>query len=214
MKADAVNGNAKARKYRHLSDLALLQRVLAGEEHAWNELIARFRGLIYRCITKAVHKYQAVLSNEDTDEIFSEVCLNLLRNDMRKLRAYDPTRGSKLGSWLGLIAINTAYDHLRATARQPMLDRIEGCPERADGRPGPLELLLSAERYRRLNSLAAAFSPRDQRFMELYFGRGMTPMEVARQMNISIKTVYSKKNKIRKRLIDLAQASQPTAMAA
>jgi len=42
--------------------------------------------------------------------------------------------------------------------------------------------------------------------MELYFQRGMEPAEVARLMNISVKTVYSKKNKIRNRLVAMAQA--------
>lgn len=197
-----------------LSDLELLEQVLAQDEHAWRELIRRFRGLIFRCITKVLCKYESVLSNEDVNEIFSEVCLNLLRNDMRKLRAYDPDRGSKLGSWIGLITINTSYDHLRVTARQPVLDRIDGFVEREDSCPSPLDQLLEQERYRRLNHLAMDFSPRDQRFLELYYGHGLQPAEVARAMNISVKTVYSKKNKIRNRLVALAEAAQPEAMVA
>jgi RNA polymerase sigma-70 factor (ECF subfamily) len=200
--------------YPSLNDLDLLQEVLSQDEHAWRELIRRFRGLIYRCITKVLCKYESVLSNEDVNEIFSEVCVNLLRNDMKKLRAYDPERGSKLGSWIGLITINTAYDHLRVTARQPVLDRIDGLLDREDSCPDPLDQLLEKERYRRLTNLALDFSPRDQRFLELYYGRGMQPSEVARVMNISVKTVYSKKNKIRNKLVALAQASQPEALAA
>jgi len=38
---------------------------------------------------------------------------------------YDPNRGSKLGSWLGLLAINTTYDYLRATTRRPILDKLD-----------------------------------------------------------------------------------------
>ncbi len=200
--------------YMALSDLALLDKVLLPEEIAWQELIRRFRGLIFRCITKVLCKYESVLSNEDINEIFSEVCFNLLRNDMRKLRKYDPDRGSKLGSWIGLITINTSYDHLRVTARQPILDRIDGVFDREDVGPGPLDQLLAKEKRSWLNFLAADFSPKDQHFMELYFGRGMAPAEIARHMNISVKTVYSKKNKIRNRLVALAHASQPEALAA
>lgn len=210
MKRSALRTRADS-FYQGLSDLALLEHVLAHQERAWRELLRRFRGLIYRCITKALHKYESLLSNEDMDEIFSEVCFNLLRNDMKKLRAYDPDRGSKLGSWIGLISINTAYDHLRVTARQPVLDRVEGAPERPDGAPGPLERLLQKERWSCLNHLAADFSARDQKFLELYYGRGMDPGEVARLMNISVKTVYSKKNKIRKRLLAMAGTVRPAA---
>ena len=197
-----------------LTDMALLEVVLAQQEHAWRELIRRFRGLIFRCIGKVLCRYETVLSNEDINEIFSEVCFNLVRNDMKKLRAYDPARGCKLGSWIGLISINTAYDHLRVTARQPLLDRIEGVIERVDQHPDPLDRLLEKERLSHLNSLATDFSDKDQRFLELYYGRGMKPSEVARVMNISVKTVYSKKNKIRNKLVALALGAPAEAMAA
>ena len=42
--------------------------------------------------------------------------------------------------------------------------------------------------------------------LKLYFARGMAPTEVARLMNISVKTVYSKKHKIRSRLEEMATA--------
>jgi RNA polymerase sigma-70 factor, ECF subfamily len=199
-----------------LPDLSLLGEVLEGDEHAWRELLRRFRGLIFRCVGRVLCKYESVVSSEDINEVFSEVCLNLLRNDMKKLRAYDPERGSKLGSWIGLIAINTTYDHLRVTARQPLLDQIDGVVDDEDGRPSPLDLLLEKERWTRLTCLAMDFSQKDQRFMELYYGRGLAPHEVAREMRISIKTVYSKKNKIRNRLEALARATarQPELLAA
>jgi len=211
--SDARNMNDQER-YASLNDMRLLHAVLRQDEIAWRELIRRFRGLIYRCISKVLCKYESILSNEDVNEIFSEVCFNLLPEDMLMLHAYDPYRGSKLGSWIGLISINTAYDHLRTSARQPMLDRMEISFEREDVSPGPLDLLLDKERWLRLNQLTSDFSPKDQRFMELYFGRGLAPTEVARVMKISIKTVYSKKNKIRNRLVALAHAYPVEAMAA
>lgn len=206
--------NALTSRYPELSDLALLDEVLSGDEFAWRELLRRFRGLIYRCIHKAIAKFDNVLPSEAADEIFSEVCFNLLRNDMRKLRLYDPDRGSKLGSWIGLISINSAYDHLRTCARQPILDQIDGTPDRADQAPSPLDNLLCKERSAQLYQLARDFSPRDRRFMELYFSQGMSPAEVAQRMEISVKTVYSKKNKIRKRLLAMTADERPAAMAA
>ncbi len=208
------NKNLTKQQLPEISDGALLSAVLRREEEAWCELLRRFRGLIYRCITKVLCRYESVLCNETVNEVFSDVCLNLLRNDMKKLRAYDPKRGSKLGTWIGLITIHTAYDNLRVTARQPVLDRIDGVLEREDCVPGPLDQLLSKERRSQVNYLAAEFSPRDRRFMELYFGRGLSPAEVAQVMDISVKTVYSKKHKIQNRLVALAQSSQPAALAA
>jgi RNA polymerase sigma-70 factor, ECF subfamily len=195
--------------YRVLPDGPLLSNVLHNDQVAWNELLRRFRGLVFRCIGKVAGKYDAVLSNEDVNEIFGDVCFNLLRDDMRKLRAYDPTRGAKLGSWLGLLAINTAYDYLRQTSRRPLLDRLDGAAERAGEDPSALDTVLEKERWGYLNTLLADFSARDRRFVELYYGAGLLPEEVAAAMNISVKTVYSKKNKLRSKLLALAGQSPP-----
>ncbi len=191
--------------YRALSDDRLLQLVLRKNQAAWGELMRRFRGLVFRCITKVAAKYDAVLSNEDANEIFGDMCFNLLRDDMRKLRAYDPNRGAKLGSWLGLLAINTAYDYLRQTSRRPLLDRLDGTLDRAGDGPSALDAILEKERWGYLNTLLSDFSARDRRFVELYYVGGLMPDEVARAMGISVKTVYSKKNKLRTRLLALAE---------
>jgi RNA polymerase sigma-70 factor (ECF subfamily) len=190
--------------YRTMLDGPLLEMVLVKDRDAWNELLRRYRSLIFRCITKVAAKYDAVLSNEDANEIFGDMCFNLLRDDMHKLRAYDPARGAKLGSWLGLLAINTAYDYLRQTSRRPMLDRLEHAPERAGDGPSALDSLLEKERWSYLNYLLSDFSEKDRRFVELYYGHGLLPEEVAAAMGISVKTVYSKKNKLRTKLMALA----------
>jgi RNA polymerase sigma-70 factor, ECF subfamily len=195
---------------RHLPDGELLQAVLAHDERAWRELLRRFRSLIFRCITKVAGRYDAVLSNEDVNEIFGDVCINLLRDDMRKLRLYDPARGSKLGSWLGLLSINTAYDYLRATSRRPLLDKLDGAQDRPAADPSALDTLLDKERWDYLNALLYDFADRDRRFVELYYGRGLLPEEVAAEMRISVKTVYSKKNKLRNKLEAIA-GSDPAA---
>ena len=46
----------------------------------------------------------------------------------------------------------------------------------------------------------AEFSNKDQEFVRMYFVEGLAPEEIADEMGISVKTVYSKKHKIRSRL--------------
>lgn len=190
--------------YRSLDDRALLAAVLRRDEDAWRELVRRFRGLIYHCINVALKRTDGALPPEECDEIFCEVCVNLLRNDMGKLRRYDPARGTKLGTWIGLISIRTCYDHLRAASRRPQLDGGDGVPEHQDEGPGPLELLLLKERRGRLHALVTDLTPRERCFFDLYYRLGLDPGEVARQMEVSVGTVYAKKNKLRARLLSLA----------
>ena len=65
-----------------------------------------------------IAKRRNAKNGSSANEIFGDVCFNLLRDDMRKLRLYDASRGTKLSSWIGMIATNVAYDYLRGTARE------------------------------------------------------------------------------------------------
>lgn len=179
----------------------LLRRVLRGEDRAWTELVRRYRALIYRCITKVTGRYAPYLATADLDEIYADVLMALLRDDMRKLRLYNPARGTKLGSWIGMISVNAAYDYLRSVGRRPMLDRLDGAPDpHEECDRTPLDVLIEKERWEQLNGLLAGFSDKDRAFLDLYYAQGLDPDVVADQMAISLKTVYSKKHKIRAHL--------------
>jgi RNA polymerase sigma-70 factor (ECF subfamily) len=175
--------------------------VLLAEDRAWSELVSRYRALIYRCVTKVTSRYAPSLSSVDIDEIYADVLMNLLRDDMRKLRLYNPNRGTKLGSWIGMISINSAYDHLRSAGRRPMLDRVDGSPDpHEESDRSPLDVLIEKERWGSLNNLLTDFSDKDRTFLSLYYGEGLDAAAVADRMSISLKTVYSKKHKIRAHL--------------
>jgi len=183
------------------TDAQLLVRVLSNQDVAWTELVRRYRALIYRCITKVTGRAGG-RGGIDVDEIFADVMMQLVRDDMHKLRIYDASRGSKLSSWIGMISINATYDYLRAAGRRPLLT-TDGEPlepsERDDH--SPLDALLEKERWSHFHEILAEFTDKDRTFVELYFQRGMEPDAVAAHMQISLKTVYSKKHKIRAHLV-------------
>lgn len=190
--------------YTALTDQLLLPAVLRRDPRAFAELLRRYRGLLYRCITRITGRYQRVLASEDLDEIFAEVCVALWADDLRRLRAFDPSRGMKLGSWLGLITNHATYDFLRRVARRPAKEDLAVLPDLVADDEDPLEELLLAERRAQLGVLTAELSVRDQEFVATYFGEDRDPEEVASALGISVKTVYSKKNKITTRLLDRA----------
>jgi len=184
------------------SDAGLLKSVLRSDSRGWAELVRRYRPLIYRCITKVTLKYAPTLSSADLDEIYAEVMMQLVRDDMHKLRIYNPARGTKLGSWIGMISVNAAYDFLRGAGRRPLLDKVDGAidPHEEVDRT-PLDLLIEKERWGHLNEMLSDFTDKDRMFVELYYQKGMEADEIAAEMQISLKTVYSKKHKIRAHLM-------------
>lgn len=191
-----------ARKPVDWSDEELLANVLRNQGVAWSELVRRYRALIYRCISKVTLRYAPTLASADMDEIYAEVMIQLVRDDMHKLRIYDPGRGAKLGSWIGMLAVNAAYDYLRSAGRRPILNREGNLIETNEEHDrSPLDHLLEKERWDHLNGMLMDFTDKDRTFVDLYYRRGMEAEQVAEEMQISLKTVYSKKHKIRAHLM-------------
>ncbi len=183
----------------------LLSGLLGDDQRAWQTFNTRYSRLIYRCITKVTGRFSAVVGPDDIREIYAALCLSLLANDKRKLRTFEPGRGNKLGSWIGMLAIHAAYDYLRGLKREPKRGCLTEAETLSSQTPDPYEEVLMRQRARIVARLLESFSDKDRQFITLYYGEGMDPELIARHMQISVKTVYSKKHKIRTRLAELLE---------
>ena len=99
-----------------------------------------------------------------------------------------------------MLATNAAWDHLRTIARQPQTTAPADAELISSPCADPYEQLLDKQRWLQVNETLSSFSDKDRAFVQMYYVDGLSPEEVAEQMNISIKSVYSKKHKIRCRL--------------
>lgn len=183
----------------------LVAAMLASDDLAWVEFHKRYARLIYRCITKITGRFASMVSPEDIREIYSTLVLQLVSNDMHKLRSFDPERGNRLGTWIGMLAINAAYDHLRSVRREPNRGSLSEAETMWCEQPDPFAEVDRKQREQVLAEMLREFSAKDRQFVMLYFDQGLDAEEVASRMQISVKTVYSKKHKIRTRLERLLQ---------
>jgi RNA polymerase sigma-70 factor, ECF subfamily len=189
---------AKADRFE--SDEDLIAGMTANDPAAWREFQTRYDRLIMRCITKVTRRFSSIVSQDDVREVYATLYVSLLSNDMHKLRTFDPERGNRFSSWIGLLAINAAYDHLRSLKREPQKECITEAMDLSCDMPDPFELTSEHERHAIAQKTLEDFSEKDRTFAALYFGEGMDPQAIADKMNISVKTVYSKKHKIQSRL--------------
>lgn len=180
-------------------EVALLARLLVDEPAAWREFNARYSRLLLSCIARVTARF-GYSSADDVQEIYAALCLQLLSNDKRKLRSFEPGRGTRLGTWLGLLASHAAYDFLRSVRRAPKLDGLSSAECVCSELPDPSEATLMGERSRLLAAALSELSDKDRQFIELYYGHGLSPEEVAERMGIQVKTVYTKKHKLQGRL--------------
>jgi RNA polymerase sigma-70 factor (ECF subfamily) len=189
--------------YQACDEQTLLTGLLADDAAAWREFNTRYARLIYACISRVTARFGSVVHTDAVAEIYSMLCLGLLSNDKSKLRSYEAGRGSKLGTWLGLLATHTAYDYLRSVRRTPKYSDLSEAEQLSSDLPDPSEQTLVRERAAIAASVLADFSEKDREFVRLYYGEGLSPEAVAKSLRISIKTVYSKKHKIQRRLESL-----------
>ena len=182
------------------SDAELVRALIADDARAWREFNTRFSRLILSTISRVTARFRGVVSQEDVREIYATFSVQLLANDKNKLRSFDPARGNKLSTWLGLLASHTAYDFLRSARREPKRAAMSEAEDLYTPLPDPCESALMRERASLVGKLLADFTDKDRAFIQLYFGEGLAPERVAERLGISVKTVYSKKHKIQARL--------------
>jgi RNA polymerase sigma-70 factor (ECF subfamily) len=190
------------------SDAELVRALLADDPRAWREFNTRFSRLVLSTISRVTTRFRGVVSQEDVREIYATFSVQLLANDKSKLRSFDPARGNKLSTWLGLLASHAAYDFLRSARREPKRAALSEAEDLYSSLPDPCENALMRERASLVGKLLADFTDKDRAFIQLYFGEGLAPELVAERLGISVKTVYSKKHKIQARLQTLLIEAQ------
>jgi len=189
------------------SDIELLQAVIGGKPGAWQTFFKRHERLILACLRRVYNRYHVPLGREQLEDLVGMVCLDLVRGDYKKLRKYDPDRGYRLSSWVGLIATNIAHDALRRRGPPHASTDDEDSPltELQSSLPDPLEVLNHKERVDILAEAVTHLTPTDQEFIRLYYQEQRTPEEIAEASGVSVNTVYSRKNKVRGKLVKLVR---------
>src|SRR3954467_121089 len=118
-RAPVALGGGSPRTPSAWSETELLDRLLASDANAWRELNQRYARLVTSCIQRVVARFSKRVSVDAVEEIYATFSLKLLANDKHKLRSFEPMRGSKLGTWLGMLATHSASCSLRSVRREP-----------------------------------------------------------------------------------------------
>jgi RNA polymerase sigma-70 factor, ECF subfamily len=185
-----------------LDDATLIPSLLSDDERAWRTFHELYSNRLLGAISRVTRRFPQLTGTDHVDEIYGTLCLRLLSDDKRRLRSFDPGRGTPLGAWLCTLARNSAHDFLRDRQRQPWLARISDDGADAEPRsdaPDAFNVCAMREDAEQLEELMTTLSTRDQEFLRAYL-QGLEPEEIAGELGISVSTVYSKKHKILARL--------------
>ena len=180
------------------SDALLIRRIRAGEDEAWNELIARFEGRLLAFVESRLHHRAA------SEDVVQETFIGFLTS----MPNFDVSR--PLESYLFSIAAHKLTDYLRREGRRPALPLAASTTSPGDwDLPGPdrpaSSIARSGERRGlERSALVAVVSAQIDRWRsqgewdklqcaELLFVRGLANKEVAKKLNISEQTVANYK---------------------
>jgi RNA polymerase sigma-70 factor (ECF subfamily) len=177
-----------------------LERLRHGDHDSWNRLATNFAPLVYRWALRTG------LNREDARDVVQDV-FRVVAFDLRAFRREGPS--DTFIGWLFGITRNKIADQFRRARRQPQAaggsDAARALHEIAATEPMSLPSPDDGVRalYDRVLSLIRAeFRLTDWRAFLRVVLDGEAPAEVARELRISVNSVYLAKSRILKRLRD------------
>ena len=195
-------------------DSTLVQRCLANEPDAWHELVVDNRDHVRWAMVRAARSQGMIFSEQDLDDAESSLFLSLMADDARRLRQF---RGqASLRGWLRVAAANLAIDRARSLRRAARRSATLHVVRENDENHDPIHLLPDPDAdteaqlqrrqlHERLHVLCAQLSEEEQHFIDLFFVQEIDFQTISERTGVSAAALYTRKNRIRKRLIELAR---------
>jgi len=160
------------------NDVALMGRVVDGDEAALAILYDRYSVVVYSAVRRILDDVGAA------EEILQDIFYQLWRNASR----FDFTRGS-LAGWLLVTARNRAIDRLRRRSRPVTVELGENLvvlPSRLEAQVSQNEMMSKVKAF-------VGGLPAEQReAMELAYFRGMTHSEIAEHTGEPLGTIKTR----------------------
>ncbi len=180
------------------ADTLLIEQIRAGNEAAWNELIARFEGRLLAFVESRLARRDAA------EDVVQESLIGFLTS----LPNYDPSRS--LESYLFSIAAHKLTDHLRREGRRPAIPLSTGDSSSGDwnlpAKDRRASTMLRSGERRDLEAAALAAAVREQidrwrsrgewwkiQCAELLFVRGWANKDIAVKLNLTEQQVANQK---------------------
>ncbi len=150
---EALNSNPA--NLRDLDDAALAARVATSNDSAaWTEMLRRFEPVIRHQLGRSLSAAHSLLSSDSLDDAMQEFWLAVLKKDRAWLRRFEPERGHKLASWLGLLAWDVGCKQVRTLRRQAKGQPDLDMPEE-DMSPEEMAIAIELHLERKANKRAA-----------------------------------------------------------
>ena len=173
------------------ADESLIERTLQGDLAAFEQLVERHRGIVYRVAAR-------IVGPDDAEDVSQDAFL-------RAFHRLEQYRGNAaFRTWLLQITQNTALNTLSRTRRRPT-QTVDDPPEAADRDPvrQPVTELERRERQQRLELKLRTMRPEYSSLLVLRDLEGLSYNEIAEVLAMPLGSVKGRLHRARDELIEL-----------
>lgn len=193
-KEPTTDAESRRAELQHARDRALVERALAGDLGAFNELVLHYQDYLFALCVRVVNDREAAA------DAVQEALFSAYRNLSR-------FRGDSFRSWLTRIALNAATDVLRLRKRRPAdpypeWEDDDWQPPAADSE-APEKQALRRNAARVLGQALSRISEDQRKAIVLYDVEGFDYQEIADITGVSLGTVKSRIHRGRHALREL-----------
>jgi RNA polymerase sigma-70 factor (ECF subfamily) len=210
-------------KYR--KDYNLVQKIICGNEEAWNYFVTKTQSFIYYTIKKVINKTNLDTNSkkkalELTEDLFLDFYEHLLKSELRLFKRYKGN--SKLSSYLYVCLSNFVYDFFKSKKWKSYLkeisateissymieedsnvslsDVVDRISEKTEDNFNPEKELEKKELQKILDELISSLSEKEQLCFHLIFSDGLKPSEASMILGVSSFEVSQIKYRIKEKL--------------
>lgn len=186
------------------TDRRILARCLQREPGGWEEFVDRFIGVFVHVIRHTAHVRSAELSQDDVEDLCSEIFLTLLKNDFAVLRHFKGR--SSLSTYLAVVARRIVVKSLSQRRKSQAMGHVAAHQAALHaGGAEPAAARLDTEEVR---TLLGQLPPQEAAIVKLFYLDGKTYREISQQLNIPENSIGPTLHRARERL---RQTRVPTA---
>jgi len=160
-------------------DRDLLDHCLAKKPRAWEDFVDRFMGLVVHVVNHCAQARSIRLSEQDRDDLCSDVFLALVKDDYAILRNF--RRESSLATYLTVIARRIVVKKLLAKSASPLSGASEGTAAIPDPH-GSAEARI--EDHEEVLRLIGTLGADEAQIVKLYHLDGKSYREISQELGI------------------------------
>jgi RNA polymerase sigma-70 factor (ECF subfamily) len=182
-------------------DRNLIQRCLTHQPGAWNDFVDRYLGLIYHVIHQTAHLRSVPLGPEDTEDVASQILLQMVANDYAVFRQF---RGqSSLATYLTVIARRICIHELSRGLSRPGQEtqaKTYRLRESDREREEPPRAQVGLESLEEVQKLLYKLPARERQVVRLFYLEGRTYEEISTDLHIPVNSIGPILSRARKKL--------------